>query len=419
MWLLIREASAARNLDALLPLLAEYGPRRIAFCTDDREPEHIADDGHVNSMVRDAVAARDPAGGRARCATSARPPGTDCRTSARSRRATRPTCCSCPTSSGSCPSLVLKDGPAGRRDPARAGAGLGAADRADRRARARDLPRSRGAAGATRVIGLVPGQIVTESLVERADRARRRGGRRPGARPGEDRGDRAPSRAPAGSGSDSFAASGSSAGRSRRPSRTTHTTSSCVGDERRGDGVRGAPAREPGRRHRRRRGLEACARAAAAGGGPALATSRSRRWSRRAGRCRRGARARLHDRGAVPAASVPGAVGDPEPEDHRPRAGRRRPVRARAAGAPDDPVERLDRHDGRRRHRARARLAADRGRPDRGARPRRPAGLFGHGRADSRAHSPTLGGERTTRHPPRSWRRRNGLRRKPSFATKE
>src|SRR4051812_24189148 len=56
MWLLIREASAARNLHALLPLLAEYGPSRIAFCTDDREPEHISDDGHINSMVRDAVA---------------------------------------------------------------------------------------------------------------------------------------------------------------------------------------------------------------------------------------------------------------------------------------------------------------------------------------------------------------------------
>jgi len=56
MWLLIREASAARNLEALLPLVHEFGPSRIAFCTDDREPEHIADDGHINSMVRDAVA---------------------------------------------------------------------------------------------------------------------------------------------------------------------------------------------------------------------------------------------------------------------------------------------------------------------------------------------------------------------------
>ena len=56
LWLLIREASMARNLRALLPLVAEYGPSRIAFCTDDRDPEDIADNGHVNGMVRDAVA---------------------------------------------------------------------------------------------------------------------------------------------------------------------------------------------------------------------------------------------------------------------------------------------------------------------------------------------------------------------------
>ena len=60
MWLLIREASAARNLQALIPLASEFGPARIAFCTDDREPEHIADDGHINTMVRDAVAAGIP-----------------------------------------------------------------------------------------------------------------------------------------------------------------------------------------------------------------------------------------------------------------------------------------------------------------------------------------------------------------------
>ncbi len=56
MWLLIREASMARNLEALLPLVTEYGPGRIAFCTDDRDPEDIADNGHVNGMIRDAVA---------------------------------------------------------------------------------------------------------------------------------------------------------------------------------------------------------------------------------------------------------------------------------------------------------------------------------------------------------------------------
>ena len=56
MWLLIREASMARNLVALLPLVEEYGTERMAFCTDDRDPEDIADSGHINQMVRTAVA---------------------------------------------------------------------------------------------------------------------------------------------------------------------------------------------------------------------------------------------------------------------------------------------------------------------------------------------------------------------------
>src|SRR5947208_2240347 len=57
MWLLIREASMARNLQALLPLVPEFGTNRIAFCTDDRDPEDIAENGHINGMVREAVAA--------------------------------------------------------------------------------------------------------------------------------------------------------------------------------------------------------------------------------------------------------------------------------------------------------------------------------------------------------------------------
>src|SRR5918999_199185 len=57
MWVLIREASGARNLHDLIPLVAEFGPHRLAFCTDDREPEHIAEEGHINSIVREAVRA--------------------------------------------------------------------------------------------------------------------------------------------------------------------------------------------------------------------------------------------------------------------------------------------------------------------------------------------------------------------------
>jgi adenine deaminase len=60
MWLLVREASMARNLQALVPLVEELGAQRMAFCTDDRDPEDIADNGHLNGMVRDAVAAGVP-----------------------------------------------------------------------------------------------------------------------------------------------------------------------------------------------------------------------------------------------------------------------------------------------------------------------------------------------------------------------
>src|SRR5262249_22237017 len=56
-WLLIREASMARNLKALVPLVREVGPTHIAFCTDDRDPDDIRDDGHINGMVRKAVEA--------------------------------------------------------------------------------------------------------------------------------------------------------------------------------------------------------------------------------------------------------------------------------------------------------------------------------------------------------------------------
>jgi len=56
MWLLIREASPARNLDELVPLLREYPAGRIAFCTDDLEPEDLVG-GHIASMVRRAIAA--------------------------------------------------------------------------------------------------------------------------------------------------------------------------------------------------------------------------------------------------------------------------------------------------------------------------------------------------------------------------
>jgi adenine deaminase len=55
MWVMLREASIARNLRDLLPLVKRYGVERCMFCTDDREPDFIVEEGHINQMVRVAV----------------------------------------------------------------------------------------------------------------------------------------------------------------------------------------------------------------------------------------------------------------------------------------------------------------------------------------------------------------------------
>jgi len=55
MWVMLREASIARNLIDLLPLVKRYGSDRCMFCTDDREPDFIVEQGHINQMVRVAV----------------------------------------------------------------------------------------------------------------------------------------------------------------------------------------------------------------------------------------------------------------------------------------------------------------------------------------------------------------------------
>ena len=54
--MLLREASNARNLRDLLPLVRDYGPERCAFCTDDREPDLLLREGHIDQMCRVAVA---------------------------------------------------------------------------------------------------------------------------------------------------------------------------------------------------------------------------------------------------------------------------------------------------------------------------------------------------------------------------
>ena len=55
LWIMLREGSAARNLVDLLPIVLEHGPDRCMFCTDDREPVFLVDEGHIDQMLRVAV----------------------------------------------------------------------------------------------------------------------------------------------------------------------------------------------------------------------------------------------------------------------------------------------------------------------------------------------------------------------------
>ncbi len=56
MYIFIREATNARDLKSLLPLVTPENSRRICFCTDDRQPADLLDEGHIDFMLRTAIA---------------------------------------------------------------------------------------------------------------------------------------------------------------------------------------------------------------------------------------------------------------------------------------------------------------------------------------------------------------------------
>jgi len=55
MKILIREGSAARNFDTLIPLLKDH-PEKVMFCSDDKHPDDLVE-GHINLLVKRAIAA--------------------------------------------------------------------------------------------------------------------------------------------------------------------------------------------------------------------------------------------------------------------------------------------------------------------------------------------------------------------------
>ena len=210
---------------------ARYGPEYCAFCTDDREPDLLVREGHIDQMCRVAVGGGDRARGRAadgHAAPGALPRAADLRRD-RARLPRRPR-------AARRPRVVPR-----RRWCSQGGASRRATARRAVRRRRRCPPgcatacmRRRSAATRfalgpagerVRVIEIDPGQLITS-----AARARRRCATAASSPTPRATWPRSPwssaTTRPAASASGWCAASGCAAARSPRPSRTTRTTSS-------------------------------------------------------------------------------------------------------------------------------------------------------------------------------------------------
>lgn len=55
MRIMIREGTTARNLRSLIPLVHPKNSRRFLFVTDDRHPKELLEEGHINSMIKQAI----------------------------------------------------------------------------------------------------------------------------------------------------------------------------------------------------------------------------------------------------------------------------------------------------------------------------------------------------------------------------
>ena len=55
-YIMIREGTAARNLDALVPLLTPQYADRCMFCSDDKHPSDLLEKGHIDYNCRRAIA---------------------------------------------------------------------------------------------------------------------------------------------------------------------------------------------------------------------------------------------------------------------------------------------------------------------------------------------------------------------------
>ncbi len=69
MQVLIREGTVSKDVAALAPLIADFASPFLAFCTDDRNPLDIEEQGHMDHLVRRAIALGAPVAATYRAAS--------------------------------------------------------------------------------------------------------------------------------------------------------------------------------------------------------------------------------------------------------------------------------------------------------------------------------------------------------------
>jgi adenine deaminase len=166
----IREGSVAKDLAALAPLLTLATSTSLGFCTDDRNPYDIAEEGHLDHLVRGAIAAGVPAEVAYRAASwsVARHYGLD---RAQERLgAIAPGYQADLVVLGDVESCAVRQVYKGGVPVAELPAESVPADiRNTMRARPPEVVDLEGPTGMVHVIGVIPGKIITDSVVARHD----------------------------------------------------------------------------------------------------------------------------------------------------------------------------------------------------------------------------------------------------------
>jgi len=166
MRVLIREGSVSKDLAALAGLLTERFSPYLAFCTDDRNPLDIAEHGHIDHMIRTAIALGAPPLAVYRAASLSAAEAFGLKDRGLIAPGRRADIAAIDSLEGCHASLVLAGGVVVGAEAFAARGVTAAVARGSVRARrvvAADF-RAAGNRAETPVIGIIPGKIITEHL---------------------------------------------------------------------------------------------------------------------------------------------------------------------------------------------------------------------------------------------------------------